>query len=108
MDEAQVIGSLSALAHPIRLRVFRALIVTGQSGLTPKVMQEGLSVPAATLSFHLKELLIARLVTVERSSRSLIYRASYESMDDLMRYLTENCCHGEACLPAAADSICEC
>ena len=69
-------------------------------------MAEGLDIPAATLSFHLKELMNARLVTQERQGRNLIYRASFEHMNALLGYLTENCCQGEACLaPAAA---CKC
>jgi DNA-binding transcriptional ArsR family regulator len=97
MDQTEVIKSLSALAHPVRLQVFRALVVTGHSGLTPSVMQEGLAIPPATLSFHLKELVSAGLVTQERASRNLIYRAAYAHMDELLGYLTENCCQGTAC-----------
>ncbi len=69
MTEA-VVKALAALAHPVRLQVFRALVVTGPAGLTPGVMQEGLGIPANTLSFHLKELAHAGLVTQERSSRT--------------------------------------
>mgnify|MGYP000659142983 CR=1 FL=1 len=64
-----------------------------------------LAVPAATLSFHLKELVHAGLVTQERASRHLIYRAAYERMNGLLGYLTENCCQGEPCLDAAT---CKC
>jgi ArsR family transcriptional regulator len=102
MDESQVITSLAALAHPIRLRIFRALVVSGAPGLTPGVMQEGLAIPATTLSFHLKELANAGLVTAERASRNLVYRAAYEQMNGLLGYLTENCCQGVACTPDAA------
>jgi DNA-binding transcriptional ArsR family regulator len=105
MDESQVITSLAALAHPIRLRIFRALVVSGAPGLTPGVMQEGLAIPATTLSFHLKELANAGLVTAERASRNLVYRAAYEQMNGLLGYLTENCCQGVACTPDAA-SVC--
>lgn len=61
MNEATVVTSLSALAHPVRLQIFRALVVCGPSGMTPGVMQEGLGIPATTLSFHLKELTRAEL-----------------------------------------------
>jgi ArsR family transcriptional regulator len=105
MDESQVITSLAALAHPIRLRIFRALVVSGAPGLTPGVMQEGLAIPATTLSFHLKELANAGLVTAERASRNLVYRAAYGQMNGLLGYLTENCCQGVACTPDAA-SVC--
>ena len=70
-------------------------------------MAEGLGIPAATLSFHLKELVNAGLVTQARASRNLIYRAAYERMNDLLGYLTENCCQGEECLDPAA-SACNC
>jgi ArsR family transcriptional regulator, arsenate/arsenite/antimonite-responsive transcriptional repressor len=98
MEETEIIKSLAALAQPLRLRVFRALVVAGQAGLTPGTMAEGLDVPAATLSFHLKELVHAGLVTQERSSRNLIYRAAYERMNSLLAYLTQNCCQGVECL----------
>jgi ArsR family transcriptional regulator len=102
MDESEVITSLAALAHPVRLRIFRALVVSGAPGLTPGVMQEGLAIPATTLSFHLKELANAGLVTTERASRNLVYRAVYEQMNGLLGYLTENCCQGVPCTPDAA------
>jgi ArsR family transcriptional regulator, arsenate/arsenite/antimonite-responsive transcriptional repressor len=108
MSEEQVIQALAALAHPLRLQVFRALVTTGPAGLTPGVMQEGLSVPATTLSFHLKELATAGLVTVERSSRSLIYRAAFDRMNGLLGYLTENCCAGASCGVESAQTACGC
>lgn len=98
MEEQEVVRALAALAHPLRLKVFRALVVVGQQGITPGVMQESLEVPAATLSFHLKELVGAGLVTQERQSRNLVYRAAFERMNGLLGYLTENCCQGQACL----------
>src|SRR5689334_1287287 len=97
MNEEQVIKALAALAHPLRLQVFRALVVAGPRGMTPGVMQEGLNVPAATLSFHLKELANSGLVTLERASRNLIYRAHFDNMNRLLGYLTKNCCEGAAC-----------
>ena len=102
MKEADVVQSLAALAQPLRLRVFRALVVAGQEGLTPGTMADALDIPAATLSFHLKELTNAGLVTQQRASRYLIYRAAYDRMNALLGYLTENCCQGAGCLDAAA------
>ena len=99
MDETEVVKSLGALAQPVRLQVFRALVVTGNSGLTPGVMAQALGIPQNTLSFHLKELAAAGLVVQERSSRNIIYRAAYERMNGLLGYLTENCCGGLACAP---------
>ena len=92
-----MVKCLAALAQPVRLRVFRALVFRGQTGLTPGAMSEGLDIPANTLSFHLKELANAGLVTQERSSRNIIYRASFDDMNALLRYLTENCCQGAGC-----------
>lgn len=107
MEEQDVIRSLAALAHPNRLQIFRALVVAGPRGMTPGVMAEGSGIAAATLSFHLKELMNAGLVTQERQSRNLVYRASFEQMNALLSYLTENCCQGEACLPNTTTS-CKC
>lgn len=107
MEEKDIIRSLAALAHDLRLKVFRALVVVGQQGITPSTIAEHLDVPAATLSFHLKELTNAGLVTQERQGRNLIYRASFEQMNGVLGYLTANCCQGEACLPESATS-CQC
>ncbi len=108
MEESDIIKSLAALAHPIRLQVFRALVVTGDSGLNPGAMAEGLGIPANTLSFHLKELVNAGLVTQERASRNLIYRAAYEQMNGLLSFLTENCCQGAPCAVDASAASCKC
>jgi DNA-binding transcriptional ArsR family regulator len=97
MKEKSVLVSLAALAQPLRLKVFRALVVAGPRGLTPGAMSEGAGVPAATLSFHLKELMAAGLVTQQRDGRFLIYRAEFERMSALLAYLTENCCQGQDC-----------
>ena len=107
MEENAIVQSLAALAHPMRLRVFRALVIVGKDGLTPGTMSEALGLPAATLSFHLKELMRAGLVTQERASRHLIYRAAYGHMNSVLGYLTENCCQGAQCLAEEAVS-CKC
>ncbi|MDM0105419.1 metalloregulator ArsR/SmtB family transcription factor [Variovorax sp. J22R24] len=108
MEINQVVQALSALAHPLRLEVFRALVVAGQGGLTPGVMQEAMDVPPATLSFHLKELANSGLVSQERASRNLIYRAEYDNMNALLGYLTDNCCQGAACAVDTTGSACKC
>jgi len=105
MEEQQVVKALGALAQPVRLQVFRALVVTGQAGLTPGTMAEALGIPQNTLSFHLKELSSAGLVTQERSSRNIVYRAAYDQMNALLGYLTENCCAGTACAVGSPASI---
>ncbi|WP_343603656.1 metalloregulator ArsR/SmtB family transcription factor [Roseateles sp.] len=108
MEQDDVVRALGALAQPLRLQIYRALVVVGDSGLTPGAIQEGLGVPAATLSFHLKELVGSGLVTQERSSRNLIYRAAYARMNELLGYLTENCCQGASCALPSTPSGCGC
>jgi len=108
MEENDVVRALGALAQPVRLRVFRALVVAGPDGLTPGALTEALAVSATGLSFHLKELVNASLVSQERQGRNLIYRASFDRMNGLLGYLTENCCQGEACLSATATQACDC
>lgn len=108
MQEAEVIQSLAALAQEARLRMFRALVVAGPEGLTPGAVAEQLGIAPNTLSFHLKELTRAGLVSQERQGRNLIYRASFAAMNDLLAYLTENCCQGAACLPSDANAECKC
>lgn len=91
----------------MRLEVFRALVVRGSAGLTPGAMAEGLGIPANTLSFHLKELTYAGLVTQERASRNIIYRAAFDHMNALLGYLTQNCCQGASCaVETTAESCC--
>ncbi|MBY0234233.1 MAG: metalloregulator ArsR/SmtB family transcription factor [Burkholderiaceae bacterium] len=107
MEEQHIIRSLAALAQTHRLKVFRLLVVAGQQGLTPGALAEVLELPAATLSFHLKEMTHAGLVTQERVSRNVVYRAAFDHMNALLAYLTENCCQGEACMPASA-TACAC
>ena len=97
MEAQNVVKSLAALAQPVRLQVFRALVVAGPSGLTPGALVEAIAVPGTSLSFHLKELLHSGLVTQERNGRNLIYRAAFGEVNALIGYLTENCCEGEAC-----------
>ncbi|MBS0455541.1 MAG: helix-turn-helix transcriptional regulator [Proteobacteria bacterium] len=108
MEENEVVRSLAALAQSARLQVFRALVIAGPRGMTPGVMAEGSGIPANTLSFHLKELLNAGLVTQERQGRNLIYRASFERMNALLGYLTQNCCQGEACAVGLDGAACKC
>src|SRR5688572_7726878 len=97
MEENEVVKALAALAQPLRLQIFRALVVTGPQGMTPGVMAEGLGVSPSVVSFHLKELTHAGLVTQERASRHLIYRAAFDRMNAVLAYLTENCCQGAGC-----------
>lgn len=98
MEENDVVKALAALAQPVRLQVFRSLVVAGNDGATPGVLAGLLSLPASSLSFHLKELVSAGLVSQERISRNLVYRVSFDRMNGLLAYLTENCCQGQGCL----------
>ncbi|MBL0085816.1 MAG: helix-turn-helix transcriptional regulator [Ideonella sp.] len=107
MEEQDVVKALAALAQSSRLQVFRALVVAGPSGMTPGTMADGLGVPAATLSFHLKELMHAGLVSQERVGRNLIYRAAFDRMSELLAYLTHHCCQGEGCA-VPSDASCAC
>jgi len=104
LDELSAIKALAALAQAQRLRVFRALVVAGPAGLTPGVMAEQLAVAPSALSFHLKELAHSGLVSSEPRGRNLIYRAEIAHMNALLAYLTEHCCEGQACSPAASVS----
>ena len=106
MEEQSVLKALTALSQAHRLRVFRALVVAGQAGLTPGQIADAQQIPAATLSFHLKELVQAGLLTQERQGRSLIYRADFAQMNALLAFLTENCCQGDACAATPSAPCC--
>ena len=107
MQEANVIRSLAALAHEARLRIFRALVVAGPEGLTPSLLVDQLGIAPTALSFHLKELLNAQLVSQERQGRNLLYRAAFPVMNDLLAYLTENCCGGDTSDCAVGTAVCD-
>ena len=97
--------SLTAIAQPQRLRVFRALVVAGASGLTPGALAELLNVAPSSLSFHLKELTYSGLASAEARGRNLIYRANFAQMNGLLAYLTQHCCQGEACAVVAQGCV---
>lgn len=97
MDDEQVARSLGALSQVHRLKAFRALVVAGKQGLTPGVLCEQLGISPASMSFHLKELLFSGLVSQSRDGRNLIYRASFDRMNDLLGFLASNCCEGHPC-----------
>ena len=97
MEEKIAVASLAALAQVARLRIFRALVGAGLAGATPGVLGATLDIPASTLSFHLKEMTHAGLLTQEREGRHLIYRAAFGHMDALLAYLTAHCCQGRGC-----------
>ena len=99
MEHKDAVGALAALAQDTRLDIFRLLVEVGPEGLPAGQIGKRLGLPLATLSFHLSTLRQAGLVEFRRESRSLIYRSNFAAMNDLLAYLTENCCGGnpEAC-----------
>jgi DNA-binding transcriptional ArsR family regulator len=104
MDPIAVVQSLAALAHPVRLEAFRALVVAGPEGLAQKALADAVGVGPTNLAFHLKELSAAGLVTQAQAGRFVMYRAAYARMNGLLAYLTDNCCAGPARVPAAEGS----
>lgn len=103
MELKNATTALSALGHPTRLSVFRLLVEAGPDGRMPGDIAEVLSLPGATLSFHLKELTAAGLIQGEAHGRHICYRADFEAMNGLVEFLTHNCCGGDQsrCLPTA-------
>jgi DNA-binding transcriptional ArsR family regulator len=100
MDQKAAIVALGALAQETRLEAFRLLVATGPQGLPAGVISERLGVLPSSLTFHLNQLHHAGLITQRRQSRQLIYSAEYGAMNDLLGYLTENCCgRGQSCAP---------
>ena len=97
MEEKAAVAALAALAQGMRLRIFRALVGAGPQGMTPGSLSATLDVPASTLSFHLKALMHADLVSQERDGRKLIYRPALAHMNELLSYLSAHCCMGVAC-----------
>ena len=100
--ETQALGVLSALAQPSRLRIFRALVGAGPAGLYPGQIGDALRIPANALSFHLRALHGCGLVSLQREGRFLRYRANLGAMQELLEFLTANCCGGEPCAGMSA------
>ncbi|MBL0372376.1 helix-turn-helix transcriptional regulator [Rhizobium sp. KVB221] len=108
MEERQALGAFGALSQETRLQVIRLLVVAGPEGMASGQIGERLEVSPSNVSFHLKELERAGLVTMERESRSIIYRADYAALGALVRFLMEDCCggHPEICAPVGASNVC--
>ena len=100
MENKAAVKAFLALGQESRLNVFRLIVQKGDTGFTPKDIIETLGIANATLSFHLKELVQADLLIVERQSRNLIYRPNAKLVQDLSEFLLENCCNGQSCVPA--------
>lgn len=112
-DAASAVSALAALAQKTRLAIFRRLIEYAPDGLTAGAIGTALDLPPATLSFHLKELANAGLVTDQREGRHIRYRADVGAMNALIGYLTDHCCRGAgrlvdsaACVPGCAPPAC--
>lgn len=102
MNLENAVIQLASIAQVARLGVFKLLVQAGPEGLPAGQIAERLSIPASTLSFHLKELSHAGLIDSRQISRYIYYSANYQAMNQLLAFLTENCCAGtSACAPAA-------
>jgi ArsR family transcriptional regulator len=102
MEKTNAVTALAALAQDNRLDVFRLLVQSGPEGMPAGAVAEALGLAPNTLTFHFDRLRIAGLVSVRREGRSMIYAAQFDIMNALLGFLTENCCGGVACAPAAA------
>lgn len=102
MNTKSAITALAALAQESRLAVFRLLVATGPQGLAATKIAQTLDIPASSLSFHLKELAHAELISAKQEGRFIIYSANFTEMQALMDFLSENCCQGETCTLNAA------
>jgi DNA-binding transcriptional ArsR family regulator len=91
------VKALAALAQDTRLSLYRLLVQRGLDGIAASQIADKLDVPMSTLSFHLKELAHAGLITARQDGRFIYYAPNVTSMNVLVEYLTENCCGGKAC-----------
>ena len=105
MEMIQAIDALSALAHETRLKVFRLLVEAGPEGLSAGLIGREFDLPPATLSFHLAHLARAGLARSRQDGRFVIYSADFDNMNDLVGYLTDNCCGGQSCAPASMKPV---
>lgn len=92
MKTTDAVKALSALAQESRLEIFRLLVQKGPTGMVAGELSSHFEMPPTTMSFHLKELSGAGLITSKRESRSIIYAADYSHMEQLLGFLMENCC----------------
>jgi DNA-binding transcriptional ArsR family regulator len=102
METTDIVVALSALAQESRLAIYRTLVQAGPDGLAAGKIGEATGVAPSSLSFHLKELNHAGLVSARNESRFVIYSANFQTMNSVIGYLTENCCGGAPCDPIAS------
>jgi DNA-binding transcriptional ArsR family regulator len=105
VETKAAVDALAALAQPSRLAIYRELVQAGPEGQPAGAIAAALGLPPATLSFHLAQLSHAGLVRGRQQGRFVIYTADFAAMNDLVGYLTENCCGGTECGPAAAQPV---
>jgi ArsR family transcriptional regulator len=108
METKAAVKALAALAQESRLAIFRALIQAGTDGLSAGRIAEATGIAPSSLSFHLKELTHANLADSRQEGRFIIYSARYATMEELVGYLTENCCGGAPCLESTAATRAHC
>ena len=101
MKNPDAVLALSAIAQEHRLAIYRLLVQAGPESMAAGLIAERLELPPSSLSFHLAHLTRAGLIEQRRESRSLIYSADFERMNALVSFLTDNCCGGASCAPAA-------
>ena len=102
MNTPDALAALAALAHEHRLRIFRLLVEKGPEGLPAGQIAERIGLVPSSLTFHLQHLVRAGLLSQRRVGRQLFYATDFGVMNELVGYLTENCCGGAGCRPAAA------
>lgn len=97
MENKTAVMTLSALAQESRLTIFRTLVQAGLDGMAAGKISETTGIPPSSLSFHLKEMSYAGIVNSRQESRYIYYSANFKVMNELLAFLTENCCAGAAC-----------
>jgi DNA-binding transcriptional ArsR family regulator len=109
MHEGQALACFAALSQETRLRIVRLLVRAGPAGIAAGAVSEAIGVSASNVSFHLKELERAGLVSGRRQGRSIVYSADFDALSGLVQFLMEDCCAGrpEICAPVAALPCCD-
>ncbi|WP_086971762.1 ArsR/SmtB family transcription factor [Caballeronia glebae] len=106
MDSKLVVRALGALAHESRLAIFRTLVVAGPEGMAAGEIAQHVGLAPSSLSFHLKDLSHAELVSARQEGRFVYYSANFEAMNGLIGFMTENCCAGAPCAASDPSNCC--
>lgn len=106
MEMKEAVKALAAIGHESRLTIYRLLVQAGPPGLAAGEIAQKAGMAPSSLSFHLKELVHAGLLTSRQAGRFVMYSAQFETMAALLSYLTENCCDGEPCMPQFSPNSC--